>query len=474
MNIQAAKQEIKNTVKAYLKRDDKGFFEIPVMRQRPILLMGAPGLGKTAIMRQIAEEEGIGFVSYNMTHHTRQSALGLPLIRKEEFNGVERDVTAYTMSEIVASIYELMRTTGRKEGILFLDEINCVSETLAPVILQLLQAKMFGRENVPEGWVIVAAGNPAEYNRSVREFDMATLDRVRLIEIEPDQEAWRVYAAEAGVHGAVMSYLNIHKENFYKAYLTPEGMSFVTARGWEDLSDLLKTYESLGINADIPQIAQFIRDGAVAADFAAFYEMYKRYENAYMIEDVLDGNAPSAITERFRSAELDERIGVIGLLTARLNTAFKEFAGERSATDRLYKMVKKAGDEEGVAFAEESRALKEELATGRATGLLSDEKAASLAAAANVADDWLVSVRGDDIEGLRKLFIKRSEDTDVKADSVRSMMDHVYDFLEDAGGDGTELVLFTTELAAGSNSLKFMQEEGYERFFEYNKKLAGG
>ena len=54
------------------------------------------------------------------------------------------------------------------------------------------------------------------------------------------------------------------------------------------------------------------------------------------------------------------------------------------------------------------------------------------------------------------------------------MMDHVYDFLEAAGGDGTELVLFTTELSAGSNSLKFMQEEGYERFFEYNKKLAGG
>ena len=474
MNIREAKQEIKNTVKAYLKRNDKGFFEIPLMRQRPILLMGAPGLGKTAIMRQIAEEEGIGFVSYNMTHHTRQSALGLPLIRKEEFNGVERDVTAYTMSEIVASIYELMRTTGRKEGILFLDEINCVSETLAPVILQLLQAKMFGRENVPEGWVIVAAGNPAEYNRSVREFDMATLDRVRLIEIEPDQEAWRVYAAGAGVHGAVMSYLNIHKENFYKAYLTPEGMSFVTARGWEDLSDLLKTYESLGINVDIPQISQFIRDGSVAADFAAFYEMYKRYENAYMIDDILGGNAPSAITERFREAELDERIGVIGLLTARLNTAFKEFAGERAATDRLYEMVKSAGADERVTFADELRALREALAAGKATGILSDEKAASLAGAANVADKWLAEVEGEDIEELRKLFIKRSEETDAGADSLRSMMDQVYDFLEAAGGDGTELVLFTTELSAGSNSLKFMQEEGYERFFKYNKKLAGG
>ena len=215
MNIKEAKQEIKNTVRAYLKKNANGFYEIPVMRQRPVLLMGAPGVGKTAIMRQIAEEEGIGFVSYNMTHHTRQSALGLPLIRKEEYGGEERDVTAYNMSEIVASVYDLMKKTGLKEGILFLDEINCVSETLAPVILQLLQAKRFGRENVPEGWILVAAGNPAEYNRSVREFDMATLDRVRLIEIEPDPEAWKIYATSAAVHGAVLSYLNIHKENFY-------------------------------------------------------------------------------------------------------------------------------------------------------------------------------------------------------------------------------------------------------------------
>ena len=500
MNIQEAKQEIKNTVRAYLKRNEAGFFEIPVMRQRPVLLMGAPGVGKTAIMRQIAEEEGIGFVSYNMTHHTRQSALGLPLIRKEEYDGSERDVTAYTMSEIVSSVYDLMKRTGLKEGILFLDEINCVSETLAPVILQLLQAKQFGRENVPEGWILVAAGNPAEYNRSVREFDMATLDRVRLIEIEPDLEAWRTYAAGAGVHGAVLSYLNIHKENFYKAYITADGMSFVTARGWEDLSGLLKTYESLGINADIPQILQFVRDRAVAADFAAFYEMYKRYENAYMIDDILAGKASDAVKERMRGADLDEKIGVIGLLTARLNTAFKEFTLKRMATDRLYAMVKTAGDDKNTpqaeetappdtllcpelaegsmskrtaltAFGNEIRQLKEELLTGRGAGLMSDDTARALQSCVNVADAWISAGKADDIEKLRKTFLAYSGTTDGEADGIRTMLDHIYDFLEGTKTDGTELVLFTTELASGKCSLEFIREEGYERFYVYNKAL---
>ena len=57
------------------------------------------------------------------------------------------------MSEIIASVYERMETTGQKEGILFLDEINCVSETLAPTMLQFLQTKTFGNTRLPEGWV---------------------------------------------------------------------------------------------------------------------------------------------------------------------------------------------------------------------------------------------------------------------------------------------------------------------------------
>ena len=66
------------------------------------------------------------------------------------------------MSEIVAAIYQKMEETGLKEGILFIDEINCVSETLAPMMLQCLQCKTFGNHRIPEGWLIVTAGNPPE------------------------------------------------------------------------------------------------------------------------------------------------------------------------------------------------------------------------------------------------------------------------------------------------------------------------
>ena len=91
----------------------------------PVLLMGPPGIGKTAIMEQVARECRIGLVAYTITHHTRQSAIGLPYIVHKNFNGRDYAMTEYTMSEIVASIYEKIEATGIKEGILFIDEINC-------------------------------------------------------------------------------------------------------------------------------------------------------------------------------------------------------------------------------------------------------------------------------------------------------------------------------------------------------------
>ncbi|MDY5331862.1 MAG: AAA family ATPase, partial [Porcincola intestinalis] len=92
MNIQRAKQEIKDTIEAYLDKDEYGTYRIPEIRQRPVLLMGPPGVGKTQIMEQIAQECGIALVAYTITHHTRQSAVGLPFIRERNYAGKTRSV----------------------------------------------------------------------------------------------------------------------------------------------------------------------------------------------------------------------------------------------------------------------------------------------------------------------------------------------------------------------------------------------
>ena len=289
MNIKEAKEVIVHAVQAYLDKDDTGAYTIPPERQRPLLLMGPPGIGKTAIMEQVAQECGIGLVSYTITHHTRQSAIGLPFISKKTYGNKEYSVTEYTMSEIIASVYDQIETSGVQEGILFLDEINCVSETLAPTMLQFLQYKTFGTHKVPDGFIIVTAGNPPQYNKSVRDFDIVTLDRLRRIDIEEDFKAFREYASRVGIHGSVMAYLGIRSSHFYSIRTEVEGRHFVTARGWEDLSRTIQVHEKNNLPVDEGLAVQFLQDPEIARSFAAYYDLYTKYKNIYRIPDILAG-----------------------------------------------------------------------------------------------------------------------------------------------------------------------------------------
>ncbi len=279
MNIQEAKTEIIHTFRAYMKRRANGAYRIPIEKQRPLLLIGPPGIGKTAVMEQIAKEEQIGLVSYTMTHHTRQSAVGLPLIREKKYGGQTYSATEYTMSEIIASIYDCIARTGRKQGILFLDEINCVSETLSPVMLQLLQNKMFGTYTIPDGWVIAAAGNPPEYNKSVRELDMATLDRVKHMEIEANLSVWMDYAFAHNIHPCITAYLTAHPAHFYQIQDTPKGQLFVTARGWEDLSCIMRVYEEDEVPVRESLMIQYLQHDEIARSFYLFYDLFRYFRN---------------------------------------------------------------------------------------------------------------------------------------------------------------------------------------------------
>lgn len=484
MNIKEAKQEVKNTITAYLKKDDMGSYEIAIERQRPILLMGPPGIGKTAIMEQVAKELGINLVSYTITHHTRQSAIGLPFISQKEYDGREYSVTEYTMSEIIASVYEQIEKSGIHEGILFLDEINCVSETLAPTMLQFLQYKKFGNHKVPDGFVIVTAGNPPEYNKSVRDFDIVTLDRVKRIFIEEDYNAWREYAYKADIHGSIMSYLEIKKKNFYNIVSDVKGKRFVTARGWEDLSQVMKVYEELRIPVTKDFVIQYLQDEEIADDFANYYELYNKYRNIYRIPEILDGTV-EVEADSIKDAPFDEKLSFIGLLTDALTQEFKSYVYELESQKQLLEQLKYLREdlkqEKGAAVAilgrltEAKRRIFERQKELKA--LDKDEiKAASMTikrmtelvdflktdTTGNAREDFsLVKDRFDTIEFVRKEGIS----------AVQNHLNNAFAFLVKVYGEGQELVIFLTELSAGYYSLRFISECGNEAFYKYNKLL---
>ena len=487
MTIKEAKHYIKDSVKLYLKKDEEGEYRIPIVRQRPIFLLGAPGIGKTAIMEQIAQELGIALVSYSMTHHTRQSALGLPFITHKEYEGKSYDVSEYTMSEIIASVYDVMAGSGIREGILFLDEINCVSETLAPSMLQFLQYKVFGRHQVPEGWIIVTAGNPPEYNKSVREFDVVTLDRLKILEVEADYGSWKEYARERGLHTAIVNFLDMKKDDFYQVETTVKGKNYITARGWEDLSQMLELYEEEGIAVEESLIGQYIRNDRVVREFSAYYDLYQKYKNDYSVEEILAGTVSVQAKEKARKADFDERLSLMGMLIDKIQQDIKENMQTSETLHELMNPLKalKAKAESGCSLTEVSELLAGQT-QARTKSMDSLQKAGALSARDKQKNrviirflteaEKLLRSRGTEDSQAAFAGIKECFDIQVAAykrdtDRIRERMHWLFSFVEDTFGSGNEMLLLMTECTVSPDCAKFIATYGCEDYQRHNEEL---
>ena len=460
MNIQEAKEEIKKTVRAYTARTAAGTFRIPVPRQRPVLLIGPPGIGKTAIMEQIAGECGVGLVSYTMTHHTRQSAIGLPVLTEKQFAGKEYTVTSYTMSEIIASVYEQMEKTGCRDGILFLDEINCVSETLMPAMLQFLQYKTFGSHQLPEGWVIVAAGNPPAYNRSVREFDTVTLDRERCMNVESDFTIWKTYAVARGLHPAVLSFLELRPERFY--VMEPGEKGFVTGRAWEDLSEILLTMEELELGVEEALFGQYLQDEDTAAEFTFYYRLYEKWKKELKPEQILTGAAD--VPTNLPSLPFDERLCIVWLLLQRIYALGGAYEEQQKLSDSLRFFA----DGLGQGTAEQLTALVDERLDRRRKSLAVRKENGLLAAGEEEREQRLFNVIRDCREAVRTggaadAFSERSEQEQSRAERQRkeltAAMQNGAAFVREAFGEKQELVILLTGLREQPVCSRVLQEE---------------
>ncbi|GFI15012.1 hypothetical protein IMSAGC009_00167 [Lachnospiraceae bacterium] len=496
MNIKQAKDYIENTVRLYLKKDEFGEYRIPVVRQRPVFLLGAPGIGKTAIMEQIAQELNIALVSYSMTHHTRQSALGLPFISHKEYQGMKIDVSEYTMSEIIASMYEVMEKSGIREGILFLDEINCVSETLAPSMLQFLQYKVFGRNSVPEGWVIVTAGNPPEYNKSVREFDVVTMDRLKVLEVEADYKAWKEYARQKGLHPAILNFLELKKEYFYKIETTVNGRSYVTARGWEDLSEILSLYEEEGMKTDENLVAQYIRNDRVVREFTAYYDLFNKYKKEYQTEEILDGTAKAQTLERARIAAFDERLSLLGMLTDKVISEVRE---DMERSDYLVELLKnlkavkaaleKAGKEGGADPGREQvpvakmldyqiQGRMKQMESARMAGSLSERDRRRCRRLVRFLEEGKKKILLEGTAGEKEAFglLKEAFDSQTmglkeQTKRTKERLENLFRFVEEAFAEGNEMLILVTELTVNNDSARFIGQFGCPAYQRHNQEL---
>lgn len=477
MNILQAKNEIKNTVQAYLSKNSFGEYEIESKNQRPLLLIGPPGIGKTQIMEQISKECQIGLVSYTITHHTRQSAVGLPFIQEKEFQGKTYSITEYTMSEIIASVYSKMEETGLKEGILFIDEINCVSETLAPTMLQFLQNKTFGNQKVPAGWIIVAAGNPSEYNKSVRDFDVVTMDRIRYIHVETDYYVWKEYAISKHIHPMILSYLELKPNNFYTVSTSVDGMEFVTARGWEDLSYLLYTYEKMLLEISQDTIYEYLHHEDIAEDVFAYYLVYKKYQDDYGIDDILNGNVSSSIYARLFNADFDERVSVVNLVMDGLLRQVNIYSFEKHCTDLWFGFLKNYRNHMDVSYVDHVKEFIALYHDKLQAELLSDAQKHEYEFVLEQIQKVNVDASLDSksrFDCSIKPFFKQKENMESIESDLKLQIENAFEFMESAFKNGQEMTIFVTNLTMSAEMALYLSSHTIGIYEKYKQVLLIG
>ena len=350
------------------------------------------------------------------------------------------------------------------------------------MMLQFLQCKTFGNQALPEGWLIVAAGNPPEYNKSVRDFDVVTLDRVKRINVEEDYGVWKEYARRRGLHGAVLSYLDIRKDSFYRIENTADGLQFATARGWEDLSELLYAYEKLGLRADREVVGEYIQMPRIAKDFANYLDLFYKYQKTYHVEGILSGTWEPITVRELRAAPFDEKLSVMGLVLSRLSEEARNTRRQDALTDALHKALTEF--REKIADAPPAAVL-DQLLWKRRTALKQAREAGRLDRESrdlgqremNALEDYRQRLDREAVppeeamDSVRGWFGEEVARRKQLAEETGAMFTNAFRFLETTFGDSQELVIFVTEITAGYDTSWFVEQFGCDAYFRHNREL---
>lgn len=274
-------------------------FRDPVLRQRATMLWGTRGIGKSSIVAQVADACGVPLIDLRLTTIEPVDLRGA-LFANE------------TLGQTVWLPPEFLPGPDQPAGILFLDELTTADQRLQSSAYSLILDRRVGRYRLPDGWQVVAAGNPPYQGAVSHEMGTALADRLFHFHVQGSIDAFLDYALQRGLAPEVMAFLRVRPDRLddTAGQLANDHLVGASPRGWEDVSRVLQS------GLDEPQQRLFVQGRIGAANAAEFFGVLRELTAATDVTRLLAAR-PGADTAALFPESLDGLYGLVyGLVAA--------------------------------------------------------------------------------------------------------------------------------------------------------------
>jgi hypothetical protein len=279
-----------------------------VSKKRPIFMWGAPGIGKSDIVRQIAAEDGREVIDVRLPLWEPTDIKGIPY-----YNATENTMSWAPPAELPSD--------KNSTAILFLDELNAAPPSVQAAAYQLILNRRVGTYVLPEGVSIVAAGNRETDKGVTYRMPAPLANRFVHLELRVDFDDWNQWATSNKVHKDVAGYLNYAKQDLYDFDPKSASRAFATPRSWSFVSELLEDEDTDdGTITDL--VAGAVGEG-LAVKFMAHRKISGQLPNP---SEILDGKVKELKIKEI-SAMYSLTIGMCYELDERHNKKAKDWDG---------------------------------------------------------------------------------------------------------------------------------------------------